>query len=107
MAQFRGITFKLTGTIIAAVLGTAIALTVITSVLVSYTLKLSLKTRSLETSKIVSEALSSVQQRLAIRADVTAADENFQTTFAFKDVELERLHKDLGDRVTKNGAHLA
>lgn len=107
MVPFKGITLKMTGAIVAAVLGTAAALTVITTLLVSYTLRLSLKTRAVETSKILTESLSAAQQRLAIRIDITAGDEDFQRAFAFKDVELERLTRDLGERMAKNGASLA
>jgi serine phosphatase RsbU (regulator of sigma subunit) len=100
---FKGITAKMMAAIVLSVLGTAIALTAISSVLVTYTLRVGLRTRLDETSKLLSEALSGRLRQLGIRTDIDAQDENFQTSFAFRDVERQRLQRDLGERLGKLG----
>lgn len=103
---FKGIKVKLTAAITGAVLATALLLTVVTVLLVSYTVKLSLDTRAVETSKIISEGLLSREHLLSIRTEMIAQDEGFQTAYSFRTSELERLDKELSERVIKAGGEL-
>src|SRR5436853_58192 len=57
--SFRGIKLKMTTAIVAAVLGTAIVLTVITSVLITYTFGESLK--ALQKTKTTDNPLSTIE----------------------------------------------
>jgi serine phosphatase RsbU (regulator of sigma subunit) len=98
---FKGIKIKMTAAIIGAVLSSATLLTVVTIFLVSYTVKLSLKTRAKETSKILTQALEGRQRQQVIRTEIVAQDNDFQTAYAFKEAELERLQKDLSERLAK------
>src|SRR5262245_12448020 len=107
MALFKGISLKMTVTITAAVFATALVLTAITLVLVSYSLDVSLKARGDQIAMILSEALSGRQRQLAIRADVLAQDGDFQTAYSFREVEPERIQKDLAEHVGKMNAALA
>src|SRR5437763_952731 len=107
MALFKGIKVKMTVANIAGVLAAVVALTTVTYVLVSYSLGESLKSRAIEISKILTEALQGRERQLAIHAEVTTQDRDFQTSFAFREDEQERLRKDIGDRLDKIGASLA
>lgn len=104
--MFKGIKLKMTAAIVAAVLVTAAALTVITSFLVAYTFKLSLKSHADETSKILAEAIAGRERPLAVRAEVVAGDGDFQTAYSFRVNELEALHKDLAERIAKASVSL-
>jgi len=105
-ARFEGIKLKITASIVAAVLGTTLALTASTSFLVWFTLRLSLQSRAEETSKILTEALLGRSRQLAIRAELLAKDADFQTAYSFREVEPERLREVLRDSLVKNGASL-
>jgi len=106
MARFEGITLKMTAAIVAAVLGTAVALTAITSLLVSYTLRLSLASRAVETSKIVKEGLLRDQRELAIRAEMLQQDEDFRKFYAVRTADPEMLEAEFARRVKNAGAAL-
>lgn len=101
--MFKGITAKMMAAIVLSVLGTAIALTAISSLLVTYTLRLSLRTRLDETAKLIGESLNGRLRQLGLRTDLNAQDENFQTSFAFREVEQQRLQQDLTQRLDKLG----
>jgi serine phosphatase RsbU (regulator of sigma subunit) len=104
--MFKGIKFKMTSAIISAVLTTASLLTVVSTLLVSYTLKLTVRSRAVEMSKILSEAITGRQRQLSLRGEMVTQDNDFLTNFAFREDERERLHKDLSERLLKMNACL-
>lgn len=74
----QGIRLKLTVAIGLVVLITAVALMGITNVLLSLTYDLSLKARSEQTGKVLQQALDRHQQQLAVAAEATAQNSQFQ-----------------------------
>jgi serine phosphatase RsbU (regulator of sigma subunit) len=104
MARFEGITLKMTGAITAAVLGTAIALTLITSVLVSYTLRLSLKSRAVETAKILRQGIDSELRQLAIRTDILEQDEDFRKFYAVRAADPDELQQEFERQLKRANA---
>src|SRR5690348_13139096 len=94
---FKGIKLKMTAAIIFAALITAASLTTITYVLTSYALAQGSKTRANETAKILSEALFGRTRQLAIRTEIFAQDNDFQTSYDFRESELARLEKNVSD----------
>src|SRR5262249_5319904 len=80
----RGIKVKLTVAIGVAVVATAVALKVVTNLLVSLPFDLSTKERAAETGKIVNQGLATQTRLISGSIQVLTQDPQFQQDFSFQ-----------------------